>query len=190
MLGFSKAEIRPRRFLRIAFDEKILLSIIDDGDQSRGNITQEPLEVHALNFSGPGIAIRCSQQSRLALGMHCLLKIRHPQFPGYDPTQGTATLKGKVGIHLLFHTDLTFQDDLGNGNHISEDLRQEFDDNEIALSENVSVSVRKEDTAWLITDGDEKQQIYVVRAAGKLDIYDVKRRADFLGESNTDLIDF
>lgn len=72
---------------------------------------------------------------------------------------------------------MKFQDDLGNGNDISEDLRQEFDDNEIALSENVSVSVRKEDTAWLITDRDEKQQIYVVKAAGKLDIYNVKRRA-------------
>ena len=46
-------------------------------------------------------------------------------------------------------------------NDILEDLRQEFDHNEIALPANESVWVRKGDTAWLITDGDEKQQIYV-----------------------------
>ena len=51
---------------------------------------------------------------------------------------------------------------------ISKDLRQKFEDSKAPLSESASVSVKQEDTEWLITDGD---RMYVVRKKDKLDIY-------------------
>lgn len=45
---------------------------------------------------------------------------------------------------------------------ISEDLRQEFENNEISLSQNTTVSIEEKDCRWMITDKDN-EQTYTVR---------------------------
>ncbi len=74
-----------------------------------------------------------------------------------------------IGPKLLFSVGGEVQGDLNNED-ILESLRQEFKDNSISLSDNASVSVKKTDIEWLITDGGK---IYIVKKQGnKLDIYD------------------
>ncbi|MBI1923946.1 GAF domain-containing protein [Candidatus Poribacteria bacterium] len=88
----STPEMRSQRFLRVAFSEKVYVSIIGDSDQRE----REEIEVHALNLSGSGIAVRCHRGAEFTCGVYCQLSISNPAFPGYNPSQGAATLKGKV----------------------------------------------------------------------------------------------
>jgi 4-amino-4-deoxy-L-arabinose transferase-like glycosyltransferase len=69
---------------------------------------------------------------------------------------------------LLFSVKPEFQTDLDNGS-ISADLREEFKNNNISLSKDARVSVKKTDSRWLIKDN----QIYTVRKKGdELNIYE------------------
>ena len=70
-----------------------------------------------------------------------------------------------VASGLLFSVEVKFQSDLDNG-AISEDLRQEFKENRISLSDSVSVSTEEADARWSITDGDK--------------VYDVRKEKDTL----------
>jgi phage tail-like protein len=74
-----------------------------------------------------------------------------------------------VDRELLFSVEVEAQSDLNNG-VISEGLRQEFEDNNIALSDDACVSVKESDARWLITDGDKG---YIIeKQEGELNIYD------------------
>jgi hypothetical protein len=97
LLRFSDAESGSRRFLRIAFDEKMYVSIIGDGGQRE----KEETEVHGLDLSGSGIAFHCHRGSGLIDGTDCQIKIANPDFPGYDPIRGTTILKGRVVRRFL-----------------------------------------------------------------------------------------
>ena len=70
----------------------------------------------------------------------------------------------QIELTLLFSTESDFQSNLDD-KKISTDLRREFENKGITLSQNVDVSVTKSGTRWLI---DNK---YSVRKAGRLDIY-------------------
>lgn len=68
---------------------------------------------------------------------------------------------------FLFSVGTEFQSDLDNG-VVSEDLRKEFQKNEIALSDSVVVSKNESDAGWSITDGDK---IYIIeKKDDKLDV--------------------
>jgi preprotein translocase subunit SecF len=69
---------------------------------------------------------------------------------------------------LLFSVEPSYQTDLANLN-IPEGLRQEFESNEIVLSENATVSIEEEDNEWLIADSGGKY--YVRKGEDKLNIY-------------------
>ncbi|MBC8459219.1 MAG: T9SS type A sorting domain-containing protein [Deltaproteobacteria bacterium] len=70
---------------------------------------------------------------------------------------------------FLFSVDLKFQSDLDN-DIVSEDLRQEFENNGISLSDNITVSIEEKGSRWLIID---KNKVYPVRKEeSKLNIYD------------------
>ena len=76
---------------------------------------------------------------------------------------------------LLFNIELKYQPHL-NSENISAELRQEFKNNKIPLSQNASLSVQKKDSEWWIDDKDN-QRIYIVRKEarkeeGKLNIYE------------------
>jgi hypothetical protein len=78
---------------------------------------------------------------------------------------------------LLFSTELTFQRDLDNL-RVSEDLRREFETNGILLSQNTTVSIKKEDLWWLITDQELNKRYSVRKGADRLDISLEERATD------------
>lgn len=72
---------------------------------------------------------------------------------------------------FLFNVALDFQSDLARGN-IPEDLRREFENNHIILSEEISLSTESSDRghSWLITDEDNYQTYYISRGRNELSI--------------------
>jgi len=61
-------------------------------------------------------------------------------------------------FNFLFNIGLKFQSHLNNG-IISEELRQEFEENEAPLSQDVTVSVEEAGNRWLITDKSRKYYV-------------------------------
>ena len=74
---------------------------------------------------------------------------------------------------LLFSIELVFQNDLDN-QVISEHLRQEFENNQILLSQNVMVSPEEANNKWLITDLDNGREYFVRKEKDQLNIYGIK----------------
>ena len=73
-----------------------------------------------------------------------------------------------VASGLLFSVGLEAQGELDNGT-ISEELKQEFTNNKIPLSDSVTASAEEANVSWLIVDGDKT---YIVKKeADKLNIY-------------------
>ena len=73
---------------------------------------------------------------------------------------------------LLFGIDdLSFQGDLDNGS-VPEELRRLFKDNDVLLSRNVAVVIKKKGSEWRITD-DQIYAFYIVKKeGGKLNVYE------------------
>jgi len=61
-------------------------------------------------------------------------------------------------FNFLFNVGLKFQSHLDNG-IISEELRQEFEENEAPLSQDVTVSLEEAGSRWLITDKSRKYYV-------------------------------
>ena len=61
----------------------------------------------------------------------------------------------------LFNIELKYQSHL-NSENISAELRQEFTNNQIPLSQNAVLSIQKKDSEWWIDDKDNKR-MYIVR---------------------------
>ncbi len=59
---------------------------------------------------------------------------------------------------LLFTTELGYQIDLDNGN-IPEGFRQAFERRRVELSPEATVSIKKENSRWIIADGEEEYHI-------------------------------
>lgn len=75
----------------------------------------------------------------------------------------------------LFNIELKYQSHL-NSENISAELRQEFTNNQIPLSQNAILSIQKKDSEWWIDDKDNKR-MYIVRKEarkeeGQLNIYE------------------
>ena len=75
----------------------------------------------------------------------------------------------------LFNVELKYQTHL-NSENISAELRQEFKNNKIPLSQNAILSIQKKDNEWWIDDKDNKR-MYIVRKEarreeGQLNIYE------------------
>ena len=75
----------------------------------------------------------------------------------------------------LFNVELKYQTHL-NSENISAELRQEFKNNKIPLSQNAILSIQKKDSEWWIDDKDN-QRMYIVRKEarkeeGRLNIYE------------------
>ena len=87
---------------------------------------------------------------------------------------------GQLRIGHLFDINLSFQGDLEN-EVLSEDLRKaiekglrrELENSEISLSQNVIVTVKSEDSCWLITDADDEQTYTVKKEDGRLNLYNI-----------------
>jgi len=75
---------------------------------------------------------------------------------------------------FLFGAELVFKSDLDN-RIISEELRQEFEENQISLSEHVTVSVEQQGSAWVITDN--WNEYFVRKEEGRLNIHIEQKQA-------------
>jgi uncharacterized membrane protein len=96
-------------------------------------------------------------------GLVWRLKDIREDLPLEDPSQPIAVLEGQ----LLFGVGLEFQDGLDNG-AISGNLRREFGNHGIDLSDNASVSTEEEGSKWQITD---QTAVYTLRKeAGTLNV--------------------
>jgi hypothetical protein len=77
---------------------------------------------------------------------------------------------------LLFSIELEFQSDLDNGT-ISEELRQEFEENEVPLSEHVTISVEEPGSTWWLID--ELKEYLVRKEELRLNICDPIKELPF-----------
>ena len=85
---------------------------------------------------------------------------------------------GQLWAAPLFGIDLSFQSDLDQGalseglrKTIEKELRKALENNEISLSEHVTVTVTSGNMRWLLTDKDSKQTYTIENENGQLNIY-------------------
>jgi RNA polymerase sigma-54 factor len=83
---------------------------------------------------------------------------------------------GQLNVSPRFSVGLDLQRDLDSDN-LSEELRSEFESNEISLSRNVAISPKSKNSTdaavWRITDEDNKQVYTVSADEDKLNIYSI-----------------
>ena len=80
---------------------------------------------------------------------------------------------------LLLRTDLKFSDQLDRKDELSSDLRQEFEEKDVVLSDNVVVSVEAIDR-WRVMDEDHGRTYIIKREADQLNIYWLPSRDELL----------
>jgi len=77
---------------------------------------------------------------------------------------------GFFGAGLLFSVDSAWQTDLDN-TVISQELRQEFENNMAPLLQHASISVEEPESEWLITDKQNRKSYRIMKEEEKLNIY-------------------
>ena len=87
---------------------------------------------------------------------------------------------GQLRTGLLFSINPSFQVDLDNQllsdplrKAIEKGLRKELENDELALSQNATVTVKSEDSRWLITDARDEQTYTIKKEDDQLNIYSV-----------------
>jgi len=99
--------------------------------------------------------------------IRAVLGVDHYMFYAVKLKDMMSQIEDHLGL-LFSITDSNFQNNL-NGRNISEELRQEFENNGIQLSDNANVVIEEENNRWQITD---RNKTYLVRKNGdKLNIY-------------------
>lgn len=71
---------------------------------------------------------------------------------------------------FLFSTGLNLQSDLEAGS-LSSDFQQEFQNNEISLSNDVTITPKEDGSGWYINDTEREQTYVVEKGVETLDIY-------------------
>ena len=87
---------------------------------------------------------------------------------------------GQLRTVSLFDINPLFQSDLDNGTlsenlrkALEKGLRKAFESDAISLSQNVTVTVKSEDSCWLLTDAADEQTYTVRKEEGQLNIYNI-----------------
>lgn len=84
----------------------------------------------------------------------------------------------KCAPRKRFDVGLEAKDDF-NRDIIPEEVRQEFENNRISLSDRATVSAEEEGSKWLITD--QEKTYTVIEEEGSLNIYEVEIQPTFVG---------
>lgn len=71
---------------------------------------------------------------------------------------------------FLFSTELNLQSDLEAGS-LSSDFQQEFQDNEILLSNDVTITPKEDSSGWYIGDNERARTYVVEKGLETLDVY-------------------
>lgn len=88
----------------------------------------------------------------------------------YKKRPQSVYLWGSTLDELLFRINLGVQSNF-DGTNFSDDLRQQFEENGISLSQNATISVQKASSKWFIND-TENQDTYIVQKKGNmLEVY-------------------
>ena len=87
---------------------------------------------------------------------------------------------GQLRTDPLFNINPMFQSHLDNKvlseqlrNVIERGLRQEFENDEISLSQTATITVKSEDSCWLITDAAGEQTYTINKEDGLLNVYNI-----------------
>lgn len=93
---------------------------------------------------------------------------------------GNLNDNGQLRAVPLFGVHLSFQSDLDNGTlseilrkAVEKGLRGALENDEISVSQNVTVTVKSEDSCWLITDVEYEQTYTIKKEANQLQIYSI-----------------
>jgi PAS domain S-box-containing protein len=114
-----------------------------------------PIRTVGINFGAPG--------DRMA--DNGTLWLEYPRVGGPSPDIPVSINPEE----LLFSIDSTFQTELDKKN-ISEELRREFENKRVSLSQSATVAIEKKESEWLITRDDRKR--YSLRKeADQINIY-------------------
>jgi CheY-like chemotaxis protein len=71
---------------------------------------------------------------------------------------------------FLFSTELNLQSDLEAGS-LSSDFQQEFQDNEILLSNDITIAPKEDSSGWYISDNERARTYVVEKGLETLDVY-------------------
>ena len=162
-----------------------LIAAFDRGDASvkdiaasaLGNIggnTARNMLINALNTAdNPTIKLTLAD-AVAKVGRSPSIEALRLQREGLPEGSGLRTFLDELQV-LLFNVELKYQTHL-NSENISTELRQEFKNNKIPLSQNAILSIQKKDSEWWIDDKDNKR-MYIVRKEarkeeGRLNIYE------------------
>jgi NSS family neurotransmitter:Na+ symporter len=78
-----------------------------------------------------------------------------------------------INSGFLFRIESEYQSSLEE-RAISEELRNEFADNERVISQQATVTIEQAGLKWLITDEEEEEEYLVMKQDGRLNVYDSK----------------
>ena len=131
-------------------------------------------ETHSIEVSPGSTDDSATSDSRLAQ----ILRLKNEIQPIYSHVESAvkeinempSILPIKVREQLLFSVRLEDPTDSTSGN-ISEKLRSAFKANGITISQNVSISIEKEEDQWKIDDSENNQAYVVYKAGNYLNIF-------------------
>ena len=135
--------------------------------------------------TGVAVSLTRAQTRRLLLRCHLALapillvailvhgreKLDHDEFFPLTQEHDIPCVKCHTSDSLLFRMDVVFQNEVGKGARLSEDVQWEFGVRGIPISQNATVSMKEKGHKWLITDGENKQRYPVRKEAGQFNIY-------------------
>lgn len=81
-------------------------------------------------------------------------------------------IKDCLGNAILFSMGLEFQKDLEGGN-LSERLREQFENNNLSLPQNVTIRVEEEHSRWVVNDEDGNIVYVIKKKDGSLNTYGI-----------------
>jgi hypothetical protein len=107
----------------------------------------------------------------IAVVVHGRAQLDHDEFFPLTDAHKVHCAKCHTSEAILFTVDLYFADDLDRGESASEDLRWEFGNHDIALSEETTVSIKKSGNRWRIHDKLNQRQFEVTKDADRLSVH-------------------
>ena len=145
-----------------------------DDTEHESILRTQPQDTQGIGFAPDSTDDASASNSRLAQ----IRRLNKEIQPIYDHVVSAvkavnempSILPIKVRDQLLFSVNLENPTD-SNGGIISEEFRQAFIANGIALSQDLSISTEKEDSHWWIADKANNLTYAVYKAKGKLNVY-------------------
>jgi hypothetical protein len=165
---------------RIAETEEIVAAqILDEQIEAlNGTITRLEFELDCLNLKPPLSGTWVAPDIEHSKGAY----LERGKSIGFVASLDDVIIRAIAGQNVpamvvkqfLFSIELEFERDLDN-RIISKELRGEFEEEQISLSEHVTVSVEQQGSAWVIRD--DWNEYFIRKEEGRLDIHIEQKKA-------------